>query len=240
MGSFAGSKAGSKAGWVCLQGGAEFTSGCRRMDAALLAKLQGGSVVVTALAGAAGREYATACANGVRYFRSLGASNCTAAPDAREDPDGAVAALRQAALVVLPGGSPARLAAALADTPVGGLLPSLVDAGVCVLGSSAGAMLLCAWTVVPERRHGSWPLVQPGLGVVPRAAVVPHWSGDRADWLDALRAAAIGVEILAVPECAGLLVEDGTATAVGAAGTTVIDTIGRREVPVGGSWKREP
>src|SRR5664280_852953 len=150
------------------------------------------------------------------------------------------AAIRPASLVVLPGGSPARLAAALAGTPVGALLPALVDAGVSVVGSSAGAMLLCAWTVVPERRHGSWPLVQRGLGVVARAAVVPHWTGARTDWQDALRAAAIDVEILALPECAGLVVENGTATAVGAAGSTVITTMGRWEVPVGASWERVP
>ena len=210
------------------------------MDAALLVKAVGGPVVVTALAGAVGQDYATASANGVRHFRSLGARECAVAPDAREDPDGAVAALRQASLVVLPGGSPARLAAALASTPVGALLPALVDAGVSVVGSSAGAMLLCAWTVVPERRHGSWPLVQRGLGVVARAAVVPHWTGARTDWPDALRAAAIDVEILALPECAGLVVENGTATAVGAAGSTVITTMGRREVPVGASWERVP
>ena len=71
-------------GLVCLQGGAEFGPGCREMDAALLRRAAG-PVVVTALAGAVGREYRTASENGVRHFRALGAQDVVAAPDARED-----------------------------------------------------------------------------------------------------------------------------------------------------------
>jgi hypothetical protein len=41
------------------------------MDAELLRRA-GGPVVVTALAGAVGREYRTANDNGVRHFRALG------------------------------------------------------------------------------------------------------------------------------------------------------------------------
>ncbi len=56
---------------ICLQGGAEFGELCREMDADLLRRADGGPVVVTALAGAPGREYRTAGDNGVRHFRSL-------------------------------------------------------------------------------------------------------------------------------------------------------------------------
>ncbi|MCW2606485.1 MAG: hypothetical protein JWO60_1178, partial [Frankiales bacterium] len=94
-------------GLLCLQGGGEFSAGCRDMDALLLARAAG-PVVVTALAGEVGREHDTANANGVRHFRALGA-DVEAAPDVRVDPAGALAALRRARLLVLPGGSPSRL-----------------------------------------------------------------------------------------------------------------------------------
>src|SRR4051812_8580430 len=89
------------------------------MDALLLDRAGHGTVVIVPLAGAPGREYDTAGANGVRHFRALGATDVTVAPDARSDPAGAAAAVENAALVVIPGGSPRRLRDATRDTPVG-------------------------------------------------------------------------------------------------------------------------
>ena len=77
---------------ICLQGGNEFGPGSRSMDADLVSRA-GGRIVITALAGAPGREYDTATANGVRHFRALGAGEVVGAPDAREDPAGAHEAL---------------------------------------------------------------------------------------------------------------------------------------------------
>ena len=203
---------------LCLQGGAEFGAGCREMDAALLARADGGPVVVTALAGAPGREYRTAGDNGVRHFSSLGAADVTVAPDVREDPDGALAALRRARLLVLPGGSPRRLLEALQTTPVGDVVRDLLSAGGVVSGSSAGAMVLCAWTVLPERG----PTVVPGLGLVPRTLVVPHWSGS-SGWLSAVEAAVPDdVRVLGLPEQSGVVIEDGRVTAVGSSPSALV------------------
>lgn len=206
-------------GTLCLQGGGEFSSGCRDMDADLLARADG-PVVVTALAGAVGREYATANDHGVRHFRALGAE-VTAAPDVREDPQGALDALRRARLLVLPGGSPSRLLQLLQGTPVGQVVTDLLADGGVVSGSSAGAMVLCGWTVLPDRG----PAVVPGLGLVGRALVLPHWSGPtgRDGWLAAIRAAVPGdTRVLGVPEESGLVLRDGTLTAVGRAGSEVV------------------
>ena len=197
---------------VCLQGGGEFSPGCREMDAAVLARVDG-PVVVTALAGAVGSDYATATANGVRHYRALGAQ-ATGAPDVRTHPDGALAALRTARLLVLPGGSPSRLLDALQTTPVGALLLDLLADGGAVSGSSAGAMVLGSWTVLPEGPGG--PRAVPGLGVVD-GAVVPHWTpAGRPDWLAALRAAAPGgLRVLGLPEESGVLIADGEHRPVG-------------------------
>ena len=199
---------------ICLQGGGEFSPGCRDMDADV-ARRAGGPVVVTALAGAIGSDYARATANGVRHLRAVGAQDVVGAPDVRTDPDGALAALRAARLVVLPGGSPSRLLDAVRSTPVGQLLLDLLEDGGAVMGASAGAMVLCAWTVLPDRPGGV--RVVPGLGAVPAALVVPHWSGaGRADWLAAVRdSAPADTLVLGLPEESGVIVEDGRFTAVG-------------------------
>lgn len=210
---------------ICLQGGAEFGPDCRSMDADLLVRAEGGPVVVTALAGAEGREYRTAGENGVRHFAALGAADVRVAPDVREDRDGALAALRSARLVVLPGGSPARLLDALRATPVGELLGELLADGVVLSGSSAGAMVLCEWTVLPDRRGPRGPAVVRGLGLVERLLVVPHWSGgsSRGEWLRAVdHAVPDGIEVVGLPEQSGVRVEAGALTAVGAQPTSLV------------------
>lgn len=201
---------------VCLQGGGEFSVGCRVMDRAVL-DLVDGPVVVTALAGAPGREYRTANDNGVRHYRSLGAT-AIAAPDLREQPAEALEVLRTARLLVLPGGSPARLLTALQSGPVEQLVRALLASGGVVSGASAGAMVLCAWTVLPERRGPTGPVVARGLGVVPGVLVVPHWTGEahRGDWLRAAGAVTEDVQVIGLAEQAGVLVsDDGVLTAVG-------------------------
>lgn len=219
-------------GLVCLQGGAEFGPDCREMDAELLRRADG-PVVVTALAGAVGREYATAGANGERHFRALGA-DVVVAPDAREDPEGALEVLRRARLLVLPGGSPSRLLQALRGTGLDRVVTDLLAAGGVVSGSSAGAMVLCGWTVLPDRPG---PAVERGLGVVPGVVVLPHWSGSgRDDWLRAVDAVApAGVEVLGVPEQSGVLVEGSALTAVGSAATSRLRSGGAIEL--GTTWE---
>lgn len=199
-------------GLVCLQGGGEFSAGCREMDAELVRRA-GGRVVVTALAGTPGRDYDTATANGVRHFTALGA-DVAGAPDARSDPAGAAAALAGARLLVLPGGSPARLLDALTTTPVGAAVRAVLADGGVVMGASAGAMVLCPWTVLPDRGR----TLERGLGVVRGLLVVPHWHGE-SDWL---AAAPADGEVLGIPEESGVLVEDGVLTGVGRTATRLV------------------
>lgn len=220
---------------LCLQGGAEFGPGCRGMDADLLVRAGGGPVVVTALAGAPGREYRTAGDNGARHFHELGATDVTVAPDVRDDPERALAALRRARLLVLPGGSPSRLLEVLQSTPVGALVEEQLADGVVVSGSSAGAMVLCGWTVLPDRG----PAVAPGLGLVPGLLVLPHWSGDagRGDWLRSIeQTVPDDVQVLGIPEQSGVLVEEGGLTAVGTSPTQLVRE--GRVLELGQTWRR--
>ena len=223
-------------GLLCLQGGGEFSPGCQEMDAQLVA-LAPGPVVVTALAAARGRDYATATANGVRHFRALGAAEVAGAPDAREDPAGALRVLRAAALIVLPGGSPSRLLRGLYDTGAGAVVTERFAAGALVMGASAGAMVLCSWLVQPERRRtGALPLAA-GLALAPGLLVVPHWSNerDRSAWLQAAETAGEPLTVVGLREESGLLLRDGLWTAVGRAAARLVSE--QRELHPSETWR---
>jgi cyanophycinase-like exopeptidase len=194
-------------------------------------------VVVAALAAAPGDDYRTAAGNGVAHYTALGA-HAVAAPDARDDAAGAGDALAGADLVVLPGGSPSRLLEALSTTGVGALLVEQAVAGVAVSGASAGAMVLCGWSVVPD--DGA-PHVLPALGLVADAVVVPHWSSasDRRDWLVAIRDGVPSrVRVLGLPEESGVVVQAGVTTAVGRQPVRLVDA--QDDVAPGRSWTMGP
>lgn len=216
----------SESGTICLQGGGEFSPACAQMDADLVRRAGGGRVVVTALAGTPGADYRTATANGVRHFAALqhsglGAIDVVAAPDVREDASGAIEALLQARLIVLPGGSPTRLREALTSTGAGdAVLALLADDGV-VMGASAGAMVLCSWMVLPDKGFD----VVPGLGAVPDSLVLPHYAGGQQDWLRAIDAVVPPETIVyGLPEESGVVVAGGVLTAAGRTASSLVRT----------------
>jgi cyanophycinase-like exopeptidase len=204
-------------GTVLLEGGNEFSARCREMDALLTDGLDG-PVVVTALAGEIGADYRKATANGVRHFSELTDQPVVGAADIRTDEAEALEALRSARLLVLPGGSPGRLLAALLDTPIRRVITDLLAADGRVMGSSAGAMALGPYCVLPGRPVG----VTEGLGVVP-FVTVPHWEGDRPPWLRAIgKHVPPAVPVLGVPEESGVLLRNGIMTAVGVRGSRLV------------------
>ncbi|MDX6197630.1 MAG: Peptidase family [Actinomycetota bacterium] len=193
--------------------------------------------MVTALAGEPGQDYGTATANGVRHFRAIGAGDVVGAPDARADAAAALEVIATARLLVLPGGSPSRLLRALRETAVGAAVQALLDGGAVVMGASAGAMVLCPWTVLPDQRSGGSLAVEAGLGLVDDLLVVPHWSGgsSRGDWLRSIEAAVpTSTTVLGIPEESGVLVEGTVLTAVGMSATRLLHE--ERDLQPGDSW----
>lgn len=208
-------------GLVCLQGGAEFGAACRDMDAEVLARTPLGPVVVLPAAAKGARAYTQAGRNAARWFGRLGADQVAVAPDPLDDPDVATGMVEQAALVALPGGSPSRLLSAL-DGQVGAAIRRRHADGATLWGASAGAMALCALTVLPDRDRS----VVPGLGLVPGLAL-PHWSGtDRFEL-----ALPSGTPRWGLPECGGVLVVDGTVRAIGAGEPVMLLDGDRRALP---------
>jgi peptidase E len=215
-------------GLICLQGGNEFAPACRDMDAYLVERAGGGPVVLLPLAAPKGGSYDTTGRNGATYLAALGAKDVLVAPDAREDMAAAVHAVERTALLVIPGGSPRRLRDAVRGTPLHEAVKNAAaDEGRVVMGSSAGAMVLCAWTVLPEDRVE----VEEGLGVVADFAVIPHFDGTKPDWEHALAGRG---DVLGIPECSGVLLDGENVTATGREAATLIGDDVRGLLAAGG------
>jgi len=197
----------SVTGVLCLQGGRELTPSCEEMDAAVISRSVG-RVVVLSGAARIGSDYASASSRAVAHYRKLGVE-IAVVPDPRTDTIGALAALRDdVGLIVLPGGSPGGLLDVLTTIDGGSIgrrLAALWQSGTAVSGASAGAMVMCAQTVRPDRDGG----VAGGLGFVDGIAV-PHWTpGSERRWSlpDGL--------VWGLPECGGVIIAADQMTAVG-------------------------
>jgi hypothetical protein len=94
-----------------------------------------------------------------------------------------------------------------------------------LMGASAGAMVLCERTWLPDRGR-----IADGLGLVPHALVLPHWSPDGLSRLAAFGGAGTGITVLGLPEQSGVMVENTdsgtTFTAHGARGSTIVEADG--------------
>lgn len=198
-------------GAICLQGGAEFSAGCRDLDLEVLATAPIGPVVVLAGAAAPGAEYDRAAKTGVRWFRRLTDDGVAAVPDPRHDEAGALAILQQATMIVLPGGSPSRLREMLQDTDVGAAVVARWQTGATICGASAGAMVMGERVWLPDVGR-----LDVGLGLVP-GLVIPHHAGGEIRRVDG----DDGSLRWGLPECGGVLVADGSVRAVGVSGASV-------------------
>ncbi len=214
---------------VCLQGGNELMPASREMDLALLEMAGPGPLVVVPLASKPGADYARTGAHATTYFTDLGA-DVVAAPDARRDAAAAAEAVDAAGYVVLTGGSPRTLRDALVESGLSSRIVAAARRGVLVMGSSAGAMVACTTTLLPQWRGN--PNVGPGIGLVDGYVVVPHFDGARTAWVRAGLAAAPAV--LGIPENSGVLVsDDGELSALGQSPSTLITADGRKEMVAG-------
>jgi peptidase E len=215
----------TRLGVVCLQGGNELTPPCRQMDSQLLARAPHGPVVVLPLASSRGSDYSRTAANAARYLTELGAD--VAVPDdPRRHAADALALVGEAGMIVLTGGSPRRLRDGLVETGLDAAIHTASRRGAVVMGASAGAMVACTTTLLPQWRGN--PQSGPGIGLVDGYVVVPHFDGKRSAWVR--EALANAPAVLGIPECSGVIVAGGQLTAVGVAPSTLITTSGRTEL----------
>lgn len=208
------------AGTIALVGGGEFRAPCDEMDRALIELAGGQSARVGIIPTAAARENPRLAAqNGVNHFRRLGASTGAIMIVQRANADSPrfAAQIDDLTLAYLTGGDPVHLLETLRDSVVWLALTALVARGGVLVGSSAGAMILCEqmWALGEGWREG--------LGAVPRVAIVPHHTTLAARWdTEKMRNALdAGVALVGLDECAGLVSGDGSWRAIGAGEVSV-------------------
>jgi peptidase E len=214
-------------GVVCLQGGNELTPACREMDRLLLTRAARGPVVVLPLASRPGSDYRQTADNAARYLGELGADAATP-DDPRRDPAPAQALVETAGMIVLTGGSPRRLRDALVETGLDSAIHSASRRGALVMGASAGAMVACTTTLLPQWRGN--PESGAGIGLIDGYVVVPHFDGKRSAWVR--EGLANAPAVLGIPECSGVIVDGSDLTAVGVAPSMLITASSRTELPL--------
>jgi cyanophycinase len=199
-------------GPLALVGGDEFAPGCD-FDAELLAAVGADEVALLAT-GSAYENPGKVVAGAREWFAGLGVGvrevPVYTRPDAMVEEH--VRALAEAKLIYMTGTSPMHLRSVLKDTPVLDALWGAWEGGAALVGSGAGADVLCDPMV--DTRGGAFTI---GLGLIPRLAVVARvnlWSPDKVR--RTVELAPSDVVLVELPERTAVIRDpDGTWRAAG-------------------------
>jgi cyanophycinase len=207
---------------IVLEGGAEFGGRMSEPDLRAL-ELAGGPaapVRILPTAAAPDHNHQRAGGNGVRWFRSLGATDVETVfvidRDSAADPSLA-ASLRAARLIYLLGGFPRHLGETLADSAAWQAVLEAHADGAVIAGSSAGAMVLCEHYYDPYEQK-----LLPGLNLVPGACVLPHYNRSGKGWAAQLAGRLPDAVLIGIDEQTGMAASDGTWTVSGAGTVTLL------------------
>jgi hypothetical protein len=204
------------AGAVGLLSSDEFLPSAEPFDRALLAAA--GPKVALVLAADPGAAPQSARL-GLAHYRRLGARPQVV--DVLERSRATADALPPFDVLFLAGGSPAALLACLAGTSLWDEALRRWRGGAALAGSSAGAMALCRWCLVPEpgaRRPTRWAS---GLGPLEGLALAVHARTAPASWLAAVAESA-PVPLLALDDGVGVLLRPGRPPVVAGEGRSWI------------------
>jgi cyanophycinase len=182
-------------------------------------------------AAAPDRNHRRAGGNGVRWFRSLGASDVDVVyvidPASANDP-ALAGALRAARLVYLLGGFPRHLGDTLAGSAAWAAVLEAYAGGAVIAGSSAGAMVLCEHYYDPHAAE-----ILAGLNLVPNACVLPHHNRSGEGWAADLTTRLPGAVLIGIDEATGA-VSSGADWSVYGAGSVTLYRGPNREVCASG------
>ena len=198
------------AGYVVLEGGAEFGGRMEEPDRRAIALAGGPESLISIIptAAAPDNNQQRAGRNGVNWFKGLGATNVVSLPliDAPSANDaGIVNTLRQSRLIYLLGGFTGYLGQTLAGSTAWQAMLDVYAQGAVIAGSSAGAMVLCQYYYDPALKK-----VVTGLGLVPGACVLPHHNTFGKNWSAQLSAQLPQVTLLGIDERTGMIDDAST------------------------------
>lgn len=198
------------AGYLILEGGAEFGGQMAEVDRRALV-LAGGfdaPVRIIPTAAAPDNNHRRAGSNGVNWFRSLGATNVETLPliDRASANDSNIARqVRQAHLIYMLGGFTGYLGETLLGSASYQAMLEAYETGAGIAGSSAGAMVMCQYYFDPSQRR----IVQ-GLNFVPNTCVLPHHNTFSKNWARNLSQLLPNAVLLGIDERTGMI-DDGNA-----------------------------
>jgi cyanophycinase len=216
--------------YLLLEGGAEFGGGMSGPDLRAI-ELAGGPEVPIAIlptAAAPDHNHVRAGNNGVRWFRSLGASYIDVVPiiDRSSANDPALAArLRSARFIYLLGGFPRHLGETLKDSLVWQAALEAHDDGAVIGGSSAGAMVLCEHYYDPHEGK-----ILKGLKLLTNSCVLPHHNKFGGNWAAPLAAQLPEATLIGIDEQTGMLNDHSATWTVYGAGKVTLYRAGQTEV----------
>ncbi len=136
-----------------------------------------------------------------------------------------VEAARRGGFFYLCGGDPGIVATTLRDTQTWAAVLGAWRVGAALAGSSAGAMALGEWTLTRARMPGDMHReARPGLGVVPRLAVLPHFADFGHRWVESAQEVlrGRGAVLVGIDARTAAVWVDGEWRAMGAGGIVVI------------------
>lgn len=157
-------------GTLALLGGEEFDEACREVDAALL-EASGADRVVVIPTAAAFENPRKVIEAAEAHLGGLGAevAHVMVLHHAEADDPQAVALVRDAGFLYLPGGSPMHLRAVLHGSKLWAAVLEAYRGGATLAASGSGAVVLCNPMIDP--RGGAYTV---GLGLLSNVAVFPH------------------------------------------------------------------
>lgn len=197
-------------GYLLLEGGAEFGGQMAEPDrrAIELAGAPNALISIIPTAAAPDNNHQHAGNNGVRWFRSLGATQVASLPliDKASANDLQLAAIiAQSRLIYMLGGFTGYLGETLKDSTSWQAMLRAYELGAVIAGSSAGAMVMCQYYFDPGKRQ-----IVEGLGLVPNTCVLPHHNAFGKTWAPQMTTLLPDAVLLGIDERTGML-DDGEA-----------------------------
>ncbi len=212
------------AGALGLIGGDEFHPGNEPQDEILGAAARAGQSAFVVATAAARSRPEMAVRQAQRWFRRFGVDVVELPIYTRTQArnPSLVEAAANATFFYICGGDPGLVASLLRDSPVGTAIVTAWRNGAVLAGSSAGAMALCAHSLVRQSFPGNTERrAVPGLAVVPNSALLPHHDTFGSHWFTSARAALPEAVLIGVDERTCALWRSGTWECLGAGGVTV-------------------
>ncbi len=195
-------------GYLLLEGGAEFGGQMAAPDRRAIELAGGPNALISIIptAAAPDNNHQRAGNNGVRWFRSLGATNVALLPlidKASANDSSIVNTLHQSRLIYMLGGFTGYLGQTLQGSASEQAMLQAYAAGAVIAGSSAGAMVMCQYYFDPAQGG-----IVEGMGLVPNTCVLPHHNTFGKGWAQRLSQLLPAAVLLGIDERTGML-DDG-------------------------------